>query len=69
MDLGNWYLVNGRCSKHYAKSYLEEIRMDEDAYPYYRRRNNDKSFEDSGGYIVDNRYVVVLFYRLFLIVI
>jgi len=42
MDLGNWYLVNGRCSKHYAKSYLEEIRMDEDAYPYYRRRNNDK---------------------------
>jgi len=55
---GNWCLVNGRCSKHYPKSYLEEIRMDEDAYFYYRRRNNGKSFEHPGEYIVDNRYVV-----------
>jgi len=32
--------------------------MDEDAYPYYRRRNNGKSFERPGGYSVDNRYIV-----------
>ncbi|XP_070165618.1 LOW QUALITY PROTEIN: uncharacterized protein [Polyergus mexicanus] len=37
---GDWCLVNGQCSKHYPKSYLEETRMDEDAYLYYRRRNN-----------------------------
>jgi len=55
---GNWCLVDGKCSKHYPKSYLEETRMDEDAYPYYRRRDNGKSFERPGGYIVDNRYVV-----------
>jgi len=55
---GDWCLVDGKCSKHYPKPYLEETRMDEDAYPYYRRRNNGKSFERPGGYIVDNRYVV-----------
>ncbi|KYM96549.1 ATP-dependent DNA helicase PIF1 [Cyphomyrmex costatus] len=55
---GDWCLVNGKCSKHYPKSYLEETRMDKDAYPYYRRRNNGKSFERPGGYVVDNRYVV-----------
>jgi len=32
--------------------------MDEDAYPYYRRQNNGKSFERLDKYIVDNRYVV-----------
>jgi len=32
--------------------------MDEDAYSYYRRQNNGKSFEHPGGYIVNNRYVV-----------
>jgi len=40
-----------------------------DAYPYYRQRNNGKSFERSGGYVVNNHYVsIVLFYQLFVIV-
>jgi len=55
---GDWCLVDDQCSKHYPKPYLEETRMDEDAYSYYRRRNNDKNFKRPGGYIVDNRYVV-----------
>jgi len=55
---GDWCLVDGQCSKHYPKSYLEDTRMNEDAYPYYRRRNNAKNFERPSGYIVDNRYVV-----------
>jgi len=55
---GDWCLIDGRCSKHYPKPYLEETKMDEDAYPYYRRRNNGKNFERPGKYIVDNRYVV-----------
>ncbi|XP_067216604.1 uncharacterized protein [Linepithema humile] len=37
---GDWCLVDGKCSKHYPKSYFEETKMDEDAYPYYCRRNN-----------------------------
>ncbi|XP_071582207.1 uncharacterized protein [Temnothorax nylanderi] len=55
---GDWCLVDGKCSKHYPKSYHEETRMDEDAYPYYRRRATGKTFERPGGYIVDNRHVV-----------
>ncbi|EFN73726.1 hypothetical protein EAG_09471, partial [Camponotus floridanus] len=54
----DWCLVDGRCSKHYLKPFLEEIKMDEDVYPYYRRRNNGTNFEHPGGYVVDNRYVV-----------
>jgi len=30
---GDWCLVDGKCSKLYPKPYLEETRMDEDAYP------------------------------------
>jgi len=59
---GDWCLIDGQCSKHYPKSYLEETRMDEDAYPYYRRRNNVKNFERPGEYIVDNHYVSILSY-------
>lgn len=33
---GNWCLVDGQCSKHYPKTYIEETKIDEDAYPYYR---------------------------------
>jgi len=33
---GDWCLVDGQ----YTKPYLEETKMDEDVYPYYRRRNN-----------------------------
>jgi len=48
---GDWCLVDGKYSKHYPKPYFEETRMDEDAYPYYHRQNNGKSFERPGGYI------------------
>ncbi|XP_071582399.1 uncharacterized protein [Temnothorax nylanderi] len=36
---GDWCLIDGKCSKHYPKTFVEETRMDEDAYPYYRRRD------------------------------
>lgn len=55
---GDWCLIDGKCSKHYPKGFLEETRMDEDAYPYYRRRNTGKTYERPGNYIVDNRNVV-----------
>lgn len=55
---GDWCIVNGHCSKHYPKPFLEETRMDADTYPYYRRRDIGKTFERPGGYVVNNRYVV-----------
>ncbi|XP_032690659.1 uncharacterized protein LOC116853632 [Odontomachus brunneus] len=55
---GDWCLVNGKCSKHYPKPFMEETRMDEDSYTYYRRRDVGKTFESPGGYIVDNSHVV-----------
>ncbi|XP_036150735.1 uncharacterized protein LOC118648518, partial [Monomorium pharaonis] len=54
----NWCLVNGQCSKRYPRNFLEETKMDEDGYPYYRRRNTGTTFERPGGYTVDNRNVV-----------
>ncbi|XP_036147086.1 ATP-dependent DNA helicase PIF1-like [Monomorium pharaonis] len=45
---GDWCLVDGRCSKHFPKPFLEETRMNENAYPYYRRRNNGRNFERPG---------------------
>jgi len=36
-------LIDGKYSKHYLKSYIEETRIDENAYFYYR--HNSKSFE------------------------
>lgn len=43
----DWCLVDGRCLKHYPKPFLKETRMDQDAYPYYRRQNNGRNFEPS----------------------
>jgi len=56
-------LIDRKYSKHYFKPYLDETRMDKDGYPYYRRRDNGKSFEHPGGrslcnsvlsYFIDN---------------
>lgn len=46
----DWCLVDKKCSKRYPKTFLEETRIDEDAYPYYRRRNTGKTFERPGKY-------------------
>jgi len=59
--------MDGRCLKHYPKSYLEETRMNENIYPYYHRRNNGKNFERPDGYVVDNCYVVP-YYPILLII-
>ena len=55
---GDWCMVDGKCSKHYPKSYQTETTMDADGYPYYRRRDTDETFERPGGYVVDNWHVV-----------
>lgn len=42
---GDWCLVDEKCSKHFPKPFVEETRIDEDAYPYYRRRDTGKIFD------------------------
>ena len=48
---GDWCLIDGRCSKHYPKVFLDQTRLDENAYLYYRRRNTGKTFKRSNKYI------------------
>ncbi|XP_029157800.1 uncharacterized protein LOC114930213 [Nylanderia fulva] len=55
---GNWCMVNGKCSKHFPKSFHEETTMDENGYPQYRRRDTSILYEKPGGFVVDNRFVV-----------
>ncbi|KYM98545.1 ATP-dependent DNA helicase PIF1 [Cyphomyrmex costatus] len=55
---GDWCLIDGKCSKHFPKPFFDETKLDDNSYPSYRRRNNGKTFERPGGYIINNRYVV-----------
>ncbi|KAL6418638.1 hypothetical protein ACFW04_011947 [Cataglyphis niger] len=50
---GDWCLIDGCCSKHYPKLFLEETRMDEDAYPHYRRRDNGKNGHDVAAITIE----------------
>ncbi|XP_026476448.1 uncharacterized protein LOC113382110 [Ctenocephalides felis] len=58
-------MVNGKCTKHFPKSFQNDTITDIDGYPAYRRRdvdNGGQCFElrlSNGGVIdVDNRWVV-----------
>lgn len=54
---GDWCKVKGKCSKHFPKAFQTKTTMDEDGYPYYRRRDSGQ-YTKCNGYVVDNRYVV-----------
>ncbi|XP_034945108.1 uncharacterized protein, partial [Chelonus insularis] len=55
---GNWCIVNGKCSKHYPKKFQQETTMDENCYPYYRRRDLGIIFTRSQGSHFTNEHVV-----------
>ncbi|XP_031099686.1 uncharacterized protein LOC116003886 [Ipomoea triloba] len=50
-------MVNGRCSKHFPKKFVENSNFDADGYPIYRRRDDGKTITKNGIQL-DNRYVV-----------
>ncbi|XP_051158561.1 uncharacterized protein LOC127279947 [Leptopilina boulardi] len=55
---GDWCLdKNGKCSKNYPKPFNDETNMDEDVYPHYRRRNNER-YNRRDGFQYDNQRVV-----------
>jgi len=50
-------MLNGKCTKHFPKKFVNTTMIDSDGYPVYRRRNNGVSIQ-KGESFVDNRYVV-----------
>ena len=50
-------MEDGRCTKHFPKSFQEQTVFDKDGYPLYRRRNNGTTYEVH-GHQVDNRWIV-----------
>ncbi|GKB49964.1 helicase [Tanacetum coccineum] len=48
---------DGKCFKHFPKSFLEETILNEDGYPNYRRRDN-KVTTVKGKFTYDNKHVV-----------
>lgn len=50
-------MVNGVCSKHFPKEFIETTRNSRNGYPLYRRRDNNSTAEIRGK-TIDNRYVV-----------
>ncbi|XP_031101949.1 uncharacterized protein LOC116005851 [Ipomoea triloba] len=50
-------MVNGRCSKHFLKKFVEYSNFESDGYPIYRRRDDGKTITKNVIQL-DNRYVV-----------
>jgi hypothetical protein len=51
-------MVDGKCSKHFPKSFCEESSFGDDGYPEYARPNNGRTYTNHRGYVLDNRHVV-----------
>ena len=50
-------MVDGKCSKKFPKTFLEETTIPADGYPKYRRPNNGRTINQR-GFDFDNRHVV-----------
>ncbi|XP_019199145.1 PREDICTED: uncharacterized protein LOC109192894 [Ipomoea nil] len=50
-------MVNGKCSKHFPKRFIDASHFDQDGYPLYRRRDDKRTIKKN-GIELDNRYVV-----------
>jgi len=50
-------MLNDKCIKYFPKKFVDDIVIDSDSYPIYRRRD-DGVFIKNGESFVDNRYVV-----------
>ncbi|WVZ88359.1 hypothetical protein U9M48_034889 [Paspalum notatum var. saurae] len=50
-------MIDGKCSKHFPKMFTHETTVDEEGYPIYRRRDDERIVEKDKVNL-DNRYVV-----------
>jgi hypothetical protein len=51
-------MQDGRCTKHYPKSFNPETQLGEDGYPLYARPDDGRTFTNSRGDTLDNRNIV-----------
>ncbi|XP_043464096.1 uncharacterized protein LOC122499686 [Leptopilina heterotoma] len=51
-------IVNGKCSKKFPKPFQEETVINERGQVHYQRKDTNTTFVRTGGYEIDNRYVV-----------
>ena len=61
LDLQSACMRDGKCSKGYPKTFVEQTESNEDGYPKYRRRNNDRHIvvrRNGRNVPLDNRWVV-----------
>ncbi|XP_053596138.1 uncharacterized protein LOC128668015 [Microplitis demolitor] len=54
---GDWCIVNEKCSKNFPKEFRNETTMDDNVYPYYRRKDKGITFSRNDQ-IFNNRHVV-----------
>ena len=50
-------MIDGKCSKYFPKKFCEQIVVDEQGYPTYRRRDDRRTYVKK-DVPLDNRYVV-----------
>jgi len=50
-------MMNGKCTKHFPKKFVDATIIDDEGYPVYKRRDNGVYIE-KGKSFVDNRNVV-----------
>ncbi|GLT51975.1 hypothetical protein SLA2020_253440 [Shorea laevis] len=50
-------MVDGRCSKRFPKRFHDQTTIDEEGFPIYQRRDDNRTVK-KGGILLDNRYVV-----------
>ncbi|XP_057734594.1 uncharacterized protein LOC130950047 [Arachis stenosperma] len=50
-------MENGQCIRHFPKKFVDFTTIDQNGYPIYRRRDDNRTIEVS-GIELDNRYVV-----------
>ena len=54
LSCGTWCFNEGKCLKHYPKQFRPETVIDENGYPYYRRRETEIRYHRYDGYTIDN---------------
>ena len=50
-------MVDGNCSKHYPREFIEATTVNKYGYPLYRRRDNNMTIKKKKA-IIDNRWIV-----------
>jgi hypothetical protein len=51
------HMIGNKCRKHFPKKYYSETTIDEDDFPIYRKRDNER-FVDKNDIKLDNHFIV-----------